>query len=246
MRAFDWKRLIAMLLAVLMSLSCFVACDNGNQDDPKKDNPDTPGTSDGGEDDGDVYNYLMDLPEEDWGDETFCFLVSNTEGSIAEQYITEEAAEAEDVDAVTQAIYERNNIVEEYKGVQIDYIAQPGSWANRNEFMQYIRSSVKMGTGEDFSAASIYMAYSGEMAVEGLFYDLLTIDTLNPQNPWWAESYVENNTVYDRLYMIAGDVSISVWKAIFVCYFNKQIVSRFSFPVFVPADAILIKRKIHS
>ena len=76
----------------------------------------------------------------------------------------------------------------------------------------------------DLVAASIY--YGSPMITQGLMYNLRSndIDTyLNPENPWWAQYWISQADMGDRLYCITGAPALSLTRLMFVMYYNKDL-----------------------
>ncbi|MBO5275296.1 MAG: hypothetical protein J6I45_11845, partial [Clostridia bacterium] len=68
------------------------------------------------------------------------------------------------------------------------------------------------------------------LAMEGMFYNIYEIGTVDLTNPWWASGYVNNNTFNDRMYMTVGDISLSMWKTLTCLYFNKKLAANYEIP----------------
>ncbi len=211
-----WLRIALLALAALMLVSCFVACKK--PDDPnnpnKPDNPDNPDNPDDPDDPTDV-DYLLTLPKKDWGD-TFTWLLET--GAESAQIIKEEDA----IETIDVAIYNRNTRVEEYLGCTIDYVSTNGGWSQQANYATYVRNSVSVSDYQ-FDALSVYGCLAAPMAVEGLFYNLLTLENMDVRNEWWAQGLVDCNIVYDGLYMITGDIALSMWQSMYALFFSKTL-----------------------
>ena len=229
----NWSKLLTLVLALIMVLSCFafVACGNDDPQDPGTQDPGTqdpgtqdpgtqdPGAQDPGEDD-DNGDYLLRIPKQQYN-KTYTFLTREADEHANEVYIeSEDAAMASTVDT---AIFYRNNRVAEHLGVTFDLITDPnGGWSNRSGFISHVQQSFNAGD-QDFQLMSIYMAYAAELAVLGLAADANSLESVDFSAPWYVQSWHDNMTVFDRNYMVLSDLSYTMWNRINAMYFNKQL-----------------------
>ena len=47
------------------------------------------------------------------------------------------------------------------------------------------------------------------LATQNILLNLYDIEHLDLSKPWWHQSFVENATVYDKLYHVAGDINLT-------------------------------------
>ena len=228
-----WSRIATLVLAVLMTLSCFalVACSDDTPDTPNTPNtpntpgtpgtPDEPGTTPEGNDPEEpvANDYLLTIPTQDYG-QTFTFLTDAGDTRRMELYIVDEDEAAGDT--MDTAVFYRNNRVAEHLGVTFENITDDGSWNGRGNYINRIYQSFSTGD-QDFQLASCYMAYAGDGAVAGYYYDLNSIDAIDFESPWYVPSWFENTIINDQCYMLLGDLSLTMWKNLNAVYFNKQI-----------------------
>ena len=169
------KRILALLCLVSLLL---IAC--GESDEPVNDNTEvtTETTADVQRD---------NIPEgTDLGGVTIRVY---TRGDTND---TEFDAEATG-DIVDDAIYNRNQTIEERLNVTLEYFANTTEdfWGDRNIYMDTVRSCVLANDGSlDIAAGlSIMMPFMSE---EGLFYNLLAEDVpyLDFTLPWWRRGCI--------------------------------------------------------
>lgn len=211
------KKYLALVLALLMLLSALVAC-KGNEESPKGTDAKT--SENTTVDDVDGTNYLEMLPKENL-DRDFTILCSNTKG---DQYVTE--AQVDGGDVVSSAVWKRNLMVEDYKGVRIVLDAQDDRWALGDiPYVTMLRAN-DMANDCPYNAIALEQTYASSVAAEGLLYNLNAIESFEYDQPWWYSSFSENNTVYGNLYMLAGDISHMVLGTAWTVIYNKQISER--------------------
>ena len=145
-------------------------------------------------------------------------LCSNTK---KDQYVTEN--DKASGDTVSSAVFTRNSVVEQYKGVVLTFNAQDDCWASGEiPFITKIRAD-KMANDHSYNAIALEQTYASRVAQEGLLYDLNSIESFDYNQSWWYESFYENNTVYDKLYMLAGDISHKVLGTAWTVLYNKAV-----------------------
>lgn len=207
------KKISMLILALLMAMSCFVACSDAK---PTPEKPSGTTTAEN-EDDDSGTNYLAMLPQENL-DRDFVLLCSDTK---KDQYVSDEDIESGDV--VSNAVFTRNARVEAYKGVRIIFNTQDDRWASGEiPYMTYIRAN-KMSGDHAYNAITLEQTYASRVAQEGNLYDLNSIQSFEYDQPWWHASFSENNTVYGKLYMLAGDISHKVLGTAWTVLYNKTV-----------------------
>ena len=126
-------------------------------------------------------------------------------------------AETMNGDVKNDAIYERNLMVEEKLGVDIQI-----SWTEYPEVNNECKIQVQSGTA-DFD---LFGGHRTSLALshQGFQYDLAKIPTLNLSGEWWDQSYVNAVTVNDSVYTIIGDAAVSTLLFVSSMTFNKDLM----------------------
>lgn len=73
-----------------------------------------------------------------------------------------------------------------------------------------------------------FQAYIVTPALEGYFLNILDMNHINPDADWWSKKCNEITTVNGQLYMITGDIALSMWESIYTLFFNKQLASEYN------------------
>lgn len=84
-------------------------------------------------------------------------------------------------------------------------------------------SSILTGTGE-YDLMCGYSAYIVSLVSDNLFLDLNTAKYLNFEKPWWMPYINKEMTINGKMYLTTGDVSLTLWDAIYIFLFNKTMV----------------------
>lgn len=226
-------RILSLLLVLVMMLSCFAACggdssapqdgaaDTSKPSTPDTDKPATPET-DGKASATDTANRASvkdDVPTTlnfaNSSDNKVTFFVRNSR----ELFLNEMDVEKTVNDTLTDAVYYRNATVEKRLGVEINQIA---SSAATTEWNQALRNAVLTKSG-DYDAAAIYASAGSALAVEGLYYNVLEIPHINLDKPWWNDSIIDETTLFDNAYFLAGDIALSEIGFGVTLFYNKNI-----------------------
>ena len=124
-------------------------------------------------------------------------------------------------DAVLSEINKRNQIAKSRLDVNLEWTQVPGSWNDRNSYVEKTYNDVQSGGYYDiFSGYSLTGAL---MAVKGVSRDLLTLDTINFSKPWWPETLLETNTINGKVYFVSGDISADLLYTMYCFFVNKEL-----------------------
>ena len=216
-----FARLLALLLACLMLVCLLIACDKKPGTNTDEDDEDS-GLIDSRFD---INGRLKDdLPKSlNWeGEQIHVLHWSDPEHpEFEEETITG--------DNVRNAIFERNNNIEDRLNVELKWYGQPGDGSNTSSFVKHVEAQYNNGT----QMYDIVIAYSrtlGLTAVNGYLHNLATITENNYMDlskPWWPPQLVETVNFGDDYYFISGDMSNNVLYMMRCVYYNKDLFERY-------------------
>lgn len=124
---------------------------------------------------------------------------------------------------VNDAIYKRNEMVQDRLNVEFEWYTEKGNNGNTAVFLQKAQASYNAGE----KVFDIYAAYSrttGVLAQNNLCYNLTKCDYLDFEKPWWPERMLEKAQFGDRLYFISGDISTMALHMMYGIYYNKDML----------------------
>jgi len=162
------------------------------------------------------------LPEKDLGGRDFNILCH-------EMLTVEFVADEENGDIVNDALYKRNITVSDRFNANINIIQIPGTWNDKDSFMGTVRRSVSAGESKYDLIAGV-TSYIPNLIPENIFLNINKIENLDFKKPWWGEDLINELSIGNKLYLVTGDVALSMWDCIFVFYFNKQIIQDNNLP----------------
>ncbi len=226
------KRTLAWLLSLLILLPLIAACGTDTSqtattttasgdvgESTSSPSPETAETTAAIDSPYDEKGYLLDdLPDDlAFGGKTVTMLVwedvENPEFEIKEQT----------GDMVNDAIYLRNQTVEERLGVTLEFIGTPGNYGNQASFLAKAQSYQLSGEPLDIMAA--YSLTATSLVANHLTYDLADLKYLDFEKPWWPAKLVEEATIGDSVYFCAGDLSTNMLHKMHAVFVNKDILA---------------------
>ena len=145
-----------------------------------------------------------DLPEDlDFGGVTTH--IFGWEGSGNDEFYVEE----ENGDIVNDAIFTRNRTVEERLNLKLTYTLAPGAYDDRSAWVKQVTQATMAGDGSNDIVAGYSMS-GATLANNRLLIDLMDLDYINFEKPWWPESLIKEATCGGKLYFCSGDISTNI------------------------------------
>ena len=221
------SRTICLLLACLVLLP-LVAC--GKSEETPEVTTEAPvgeaTTSAGGDavtentDNADALYDRFHLEPVDFGEEEVTLLYWS-DREHEEFYV-----ESQTGDLVNDAIYMRNQTVEERLGINFAYATEKGDASNEKTFAAKVNTSISAGDhAYDLVAAHSYTI--GLCATQDLLYNLSDIEYVDFEKPWWPDKLIGQATINDKLFFVSGDISANVIYMMYVTFFNKDMVETY-------------------
>lgn len=136
--------------------------------------------------------------------------------------------EAEEINGnpVNDAIYERNLQVEERLNVKLQFVPTAGNGGNINAYTNFVGNAYKAGESE-YDLLASYSRSTATCAINGYCADMLSLDYLNFENPWWPSSLMDVVGIGDSIYFASGDASVNVLHFMYATYYNKDMIEEF-------------------
>lgn len=163
----------------------------------------------------DSKGYLKDDldPTLNFGDETVNIFA--WEHTLPEFYVEEQSG-----NIVEDAVYTRNANTENRLGVKLEFTFAKGNSTAFKEFCQTVSNSIDTGEGA-YDLIGCYLRSAGVLTLEHKLFDMLEVDHLDFEKPWWSSTLLDLNTINNRLYFISGDIaSTLIYQMMFMVYNN--------------------------
>lgn len=125
-------------------------------------------------------------------------------------------------DLINDAIYNRNETVSSRLNVNLVFVGANGRNDNSG-FISTVNNDVQSGAAE-YDIIGTYSQLPASFAMSGSIVDLMTLDYLNFDQPWWPATMVEQASIHDHLYFCTGDISTNLLWMMHVVFFNKDMI----------------------
>ena len=159
-----------------------------------------------------------DAPKYDFGGRDYTILCRT---DCAYEFVSADGA----ADLVSDAVIKRNYGVEESCNVKLKPVDIPGTWADKDSFMNTITASVLAGD-DTYQLIAGYNAYITTLVTQDCLYNLY--DTaMDFTEPWWYAGYNDNVSLFGKLYFALGDASLTMWENCEVVFFNKNLMENY-------------------
>lgn len=206
-----YKKLLVLLMAAMMLLTVFVACqttpDNGG------------GTGDGTESVTATDTVVsVELPDQTYDGYNFR-VFARPEANSTTVWVSDLFADSEDSTRVGAAVYRRNEWVCDRLGCELSYTLSSDS-NMETDAMDVLFA------GED--AYDLLMPHGRSImtyANEGYLLDWETdLVWCNLDKPWWDQEARDTFSINNRLYVMNGDLSYMSIGYTFAMFFNKDVM----------------------
>ena len=199
----------AALLAVLLALG---SCGGGGGGDTETTAP-SDSTTDISTS---TEEERLEIPDGvDYGGYTFRILTRP--GMRLDEVYAEEA----DGDILSDSVFKRNREVEEMLGLRLEFIRSSSD--SETDGLNPILA------GEDeYDAISTSGRQSFVYAESRAVMNLFDVPYLSLDKSWWNRDIVDNLSIEDKLYCVAGDISYATLDSSFGIIFNKKLFDDYS------------------
>ena len=223
---FQPKKLLVLLLALLMVLTAFTACNNdrGNEDESTTPNPDSgtstdnKGTTDSGSDTSDETDEIPSAIAGVKFNGEVLKVLSWKASNITEY--EEEITESSSV--VEQAVFNRCDYTESLLNIKTTWNLIAGTSSNP-EFIDTADRQNSNGGENDVIVSVSSFAHS--LTTRGVLSNLRKYEYFGGfAHPAWPESLINDITVGNKLYFATGDISTNLIFMTSVVFFNKDLV----------------------
>ena len=212
-------RYMCLIMCLLMVATLLLACGDEQEENQTpesnsvaQDDPDSPY---------DVNGYLKDsldgIHYDDqevsvitWDNNPYLFPLDDTDQS----------------DTV-RLVYVRDRSIEERLGISFKITRKTSSASADKEHANALYNAMQSGT-EAFDVCAAYAIWPPYMAYQGMLYDLNTLKYPETDKPWYPET--EQWEVYDRLFYIASNSSVSSFNSMKVIYANTKLIENAGLP----------------
>ncbi len=164
---------------------------------------------------------LAKLDGVDYAGHEFRFLDRSDEKDPNWETIDIFATEA-DGDTITDAVYQRNRLIEEKINIKI---------TENKVFDPFVDAKASiMAGGDDFDVITDGLQQLSTLAAEGYLVDFNTIPELKLSSEWWDQDLNRDLSIGKKLFFATGDISIMDNYGTWCIMFNKDIAAEYDLP----------------
>ena len=227
-------KLLSLLLAGLMLLSCFVACGENAETEETQGEAATKGdaadTSTGTMSVEEIAQAaLAELGDIDFGGERFAILHdAGFESEIWGENKTIDKDGGSD-QVINDAVYERNVLLEEHCKLEFDHVAS-------SDVATDVMNESATATG-DFYLIDARTASSSSFASSGYLYDYVSLD-IDLDQPWW-DGGTADFALNGKVFFMNGAVNFFDDNVTYVLIFNKKLQQQYANTVPNPYETVL-------
>ena len=217
----SFKRIIAVLLAVITLSACLSACGNSADVNTPTGAASTAEVTVKPAETADP-DFVCDLPADlnfkNHPDNTIRMMVDAFRYSADEMYADEDTG-----DIISSAVYRRNLIVEDALGITLE-ITRATSTSD-TEVAKAISKAVSDG-------ASVYdlctiPGYRATGYLKGNFHNLIGVENLNLKKHYWTQGFNEIMSFKGKQFLASGAYSLAMIRGMYVTAFNKDLIDSF-------------------
>lgn len=164
-----------------------------------------------------------DLPEVDFNGYDFCVLHWDPVGiGWTSRAVVDIDAEAETGEAINDAVFRRNSVIEERYHVTVSMDLQNNAHVN-------LKKAVNAGD-DVYSLVHLKVGDATGMVSNGYYYNIRSLPYMDLTKPWYDQNSIEALDYKGKLYMISTDITTEEKNATTALLFNKQIAQQFDLP----------------
>jgi len=214
-------KLIAALLLASMLLSSAAACsqDSGTQTETTAAADET--TTQAAETGPKIDEYGREIVE--------CELPDNLDYKGMEvrfivrdnpKYSIDFAVDGQNGEIVNDTVYDRNRAVEE----ELNVVIKNHKVADDSTSVQDAIITTVTAGDNAYDVGAFYQFYAGNIATSGAMYNLLDINTIDSEKPWWSEEFFTELEYNGKIFLSAGSMNLSVTSMLMGIAFNQKKV----------------------
>ena len=214
------KKLLALLLAALMTAPAFLSCsDSGTNEENAETAASAPSAvseenTAAEETEPSIYD---DVPTGDFDGHEFRML--NVVSNYAYVLLTAEELMGE---TINDAVFNRNALVGDT--LNVTFSENIVGWGDISGEI------TNMVAADDYSYDIVFdeVQNSIKYPANGQVINLYDLSEINFEKPWWDAGSVETLSVGDSLYMVNGDIHLMYGESAWVLFFNKNMLAEYN------------------
>ena len=211
------KRTLVCLIAITLLLSAFLtSCGNLGK---------TPGGESVTESDvvEESYEEELGFGRKNYGRD-FQILLNNVYPIFERDFYVAEL----DGNNLNRVIYSRNSACEQYLGITLKYILEPGDW--KSGISAKVANQVLGGGCEyDMMAVAVNAGLNGGNI--GIYQNIMEMEYIDFDHSWWIQDMIDQNSINGQLYFLAGDACMTTYSSMGCVFANLGVADQYKIEV---------------
>ncbi len=220
------KRIPSALLCLLLSAGALIGCADAAAPSADQQTPDTAHLTQETTDTAaatEEERLTPELPEADFGGYDFRVLHWEPgDNGWESRAVVDIDAEAENGEAINDAVFRRNSAVEERCNITISLDLQDSAHAKFKK--------AAMSGDDTYSLVHLTVGDATGMVSNGYYYNIRELPHVDLTKPWYDPNSIEALDYKGKLYMISTDITTEEKNATTTLLFNKQMAQQFDLP----------------
>ena len=220
------KKIIALFLALLMASPILASCGNDSKNPtPSSGNEKQTGTSGSDGEFAEIDSYVQELAEVSGGYDGKTFTILTREGEFpVNDTVTGDLRE--------DALYNRNRRIEELFGIKMQASLTTGEGyedgSTSLEMADKLFKDALANTG-DYDLSIGNSGYGGAtMITNGTIRSINDIDIFDFEKSWWLNDLLNQFSIGEKTYFLAGKITASFYGEGAAILFNKEIAEQYN------------------
>lgn len=147
--------------------------------------------------------------------------------------VDEMYAEKKIGELINDAVYDRNQFVQDYLGVKLVFDSAPSSVSDYAQFKAKVDAAVASGY-DQIHVISNYTYNGPSLIQEGSFLDIQGIpedqNLIDLEKRWWNQSFHKESEINGKLYMLVGDITTTAIDWCEVVFYNNDMIKNYVDP----------------
>ncbi len=226
-------RIIALVMALMTLSGMFAACANPLENpEVTTEGPSAAVTTAPVADEvtGGETDYVKDDLAESYNFDTTITIYMWSDYTMMEFYAEESG------DIIDDAIFNRNNDVQQRLNITLDFVEEPGSAKKMTPWMTRAENDWQSDNEYDIYAG--YSRCAPQMVLKGMNANLLEYDAFSVEKPWWPAALTTECTINDKLFFCSGDISTNLLWMMTGTFYNKDLYETYYAGEKTPMDMV--------
>ena len=211
------RKILSLILAVMMVFGAFAltAC----KKDPAKNPNNTVGSTETS-DPNQSADERFDVPKQSIGRKMTALTYNSTIPEFGNE-------KDESGDSVNYTVVQRDNIVKEHLGIELEVKSIEGQFFSMKPFIETVTNTV-LGSVEAYDIIGAYCLVPVSLMVTGVLEDLNTVQNVDFSKAWWSDFLHDAVTLNDKTYFMSGELSANLLYNMQIMLFNTSLLSNYS------------------